>query len=208
MTRHRKWGRLFVIAAFLFVCGIGVTVKWSRATTPGFVSPDTWESAHVWWQEGCCNDCHQPEKSGEILPTDSPIGIEGGEGISRQPRSHHDPLWREKHGRSSHSSEARCFICHTVDTCQTCHSHPPNTHTQEFMQPGSHSTEALRHIVLARARPSSCLVCHQDFVSSCSKCHGSSEVFDWHAQGEAQLERWPSLLKSLQDADSDKGAGP
>lgn len=101
------------------------------------------------------------------------------------------------HGRSELSSEARCFICHTVDTCKTCHNHPPETHTREFMHPGSNSTEALRHIVLARARPSSCMVCHQEFVSSCSKCHGSSEVFDWYEYGEADLARWPSLLKSL-----------
>ncbi|MEZ6148494.1 MAG: hypothetical protein R3C09_00090 [Pirellulaceae bacterium] len=208
MIRHRKHGRLFVIVPFLLICGVGVAVKWSRSTSPGFVSPETWESSHVWWNKGRCNDCHQPDKSSEVLLVDRVLSGEEGEGISRQPRSHHDPLWLDKHGRSPQSSEERCFICHTVDTCQACHNHPPNTHTREFMQPGSHSTEALRHTVLARARPSSCLVCHQDFVSSCRKCHGSSEVLDWHARGQAQLERWPLLLKNLMDADSDEGAGP
>ncbi len=197
MNQQRRRGSLPVIIVFVAVCGVAVAMKWTRATTPGLTSPDAWESAHVWWQEGRCNECHQPEKSGEILQFN---------GISRQPQSHHDPFWREKHGRSELASEARCFICHTVETCQTCHDHPPETHTQEFMQPGGDSTTALRHIVLARARPSSCMVCHQGFVSSCSKCHGSSEVFDWHERGQAQLPRWPSLLQSLRDSDPDEGA--
>jgi len=193
MNQRHRLARLLVMGSFVVICGAATAVKWSRATTPELTSPETWESAHVWWQEGRCNECHQPEKSGEILQAD---------GISRQPRSHADPMWRVKHGRSEFSSEARCFICHSVDTCKTCHSHPPETHTQEFMQPGSDKATALRHIVLARARPSSCLVCHQDFASSCSECHGSSEVFEWYEQGESDLARWPSLLKSLQTRSS------
>ncbi len=188
MNQRQRLGILLVMGTFVVACGVATAMKLNRATTPGITPPDAWESAHVWWQEGRCNECHQPDKSGEILQN---------EGISRQPRSHHDPFWREKHGRSEHSSEARCFICHSVDTCQTCHNHPPETHTRSFMQPGSDSTESLRHIALARARPSSCMVCHQDFVSSCSKCHGSSEVFDWYESGETELQRWPSLLESL-----------
>lgn len=182
---HRL-GRLIVIGILVVACGSATAVKWSRATTPGLSSPDTWESAHIWWQEGRCNECHQPEKSGEIIQ---------GEGIQRQPRSHREEFWRETHGRSELSSEGRCFICHSVDTCKTCHSHPPETHTNEFMSPGSDSVDALRHIVLGRARPSSCIVCHQDFVSSCSKCHGSGEVYDWYERGQGELARWPSLLK-------------
>ena len=199
MNRRQKLGRLLVVGAFVLACGAATAVKWGRATAPGITPPDGWESAHIWWQEGRCNECHQPEKSGELLQS---------EGISRQPRSHHDPFWREKHGRSEFSSEARCFICHTVDTCRACHNHPPETHTQEFMHPASNSTEALRHIVLARARPSSCRVCHQEFVSTCSKCHGSSEAFEWHKRGEADLARWPSLLKSLRTRPSGGETAP
>lgn len=197
--QRERIGRLLVMGTFVVVCGSATAVKWSRATTPGITPPDAWESAHIWWQEGRCNECHQPEKSGEILQAD---------GISRQPRSHQNPFWREIHGRSELSSEARCFICHTVDTCRTCHNHPPETHTREFMQPGSDSAAALRHIVLARARPSNCMVCHQDFVSSCSKCHGSSEVFEWYEHGATELERWPSLMKSMQMDASEKEAAP
>lgn len=199
MTHRQRLGRLIVMGTLIVVCSAAAAVKWSRATTPGLTSPDHWESPHVWWQEGRCNECHQPEKSGELLE---------GTGISRQPRSHHDPFWREVHGRSELSSESRCFICHSVDTCQTCHNHPPLTHTREFMQPGSDSTAALRHIVLARARPSSCMVCHQKFVSSCSKCHGAGEVRDWYEKGAADLERWPSLLKKLQSEETYQEATP
>jgi len=199
MNQRQRLGRLVVVGAFVVACGAATAVKWGRATTPGMVPPDAWESAHIWWQEGRCNECHQPEKSGELLRS---------EGISRQPRSHHDPFWREKHGRSELSSEARCFICHTVDTCQTCHNHPPETHTREFLHPAGNSTEALRHIVLARARPSSCLVCHQEFVSTCSKCHGSNEVFEWYESGEADLDRWPSLLQSRRVHSAGQEAAP
>ena len=199
MNQRQRLGRLLVVGSFVVACGAATAVKWGRATTPLIAPPDAWESAHIWWQEGRCNECHQPEKSGEIRRSD---------GISRQPRSHHDPFWREKHGRSELSSEARCFICHTVNTCKTCHNHPPETHTREFMQPGSNSTEALRHIVLARARPSSCMVCHQEFVSSCSKCHGSNEVFDWYKYAEADLARWPSLLESLRAGRADEESAP
>ncbi len=188
MTQRQRLGRLIVMGTFIIICVAATSIKWSRATTPDIIQPESWESAHVWWQQGRCNECHQPDKSGELL---------NSEGISRQPKSHHDPFWREKHGRSEFSSETRCFICHTVDTCQTCHDHPPETHTKEFMQPGSDTTAAMKHIILARARPSSCMVCHQDFVSSCSKCHGSSEVFKWYEHGKDQQLDWPSLLKNL-----------
>lgn len=197
--RRRRLAALMIMGTLVIACGAAAAVKWKRASTPAIASPDHWESPHVWWQEGRCNECHQPEKSGEIVHET---------GISRQPRSHHDPFWRETHGRSELSSEARCFICHTVDTCKTCHNHPPVTHTRDFLQPGGDSTAALRHITLARARPSSCMVCHQDFVSSCSKCHGSNEVYDWYEQGSSDLERWPSLLKSLQSYAAKREAAP
>jgi len=199
VTRRLRLAILLVIGTFAVSCGAAIAVKWNRATTPGITVPDSWESAHIWWQEGRCNDCHQPAKGGEIV---------AAEGISRKPRSHLDPFWHEKHGRSEHSSESRCFICHSQDTCQTCHNHPPDTHVQDFMHPSGNSKAALRHILLSRARPSSCVVCHKDFVTTCSKCHGANEVFDWYKHGESGLSNWPSLLKSIKSQTSDQDSAP
>ena len=67
MNERQRLGRLLVMGTLVVACGAAAAVKWGRATTPGVVPPDVWESAHVWWQEGRCNECHQPEKSGQLL---------------------------------------------------------------------------------------------------------------------------------------------
>lgn len=186
MTRSPKTTRLVAFCAIVTVCAMVVAAKWNRATDP-HLSLGEWESASVWWQRGKCSDCHREEQDGET----SEFHVAGAE-----PTSHKNPCWLQVHGRATASSEARCFVCHSTAGCQSCHNHAPATHTAGFLHPSSGSQDANRHVLLVRLRPSSCLVCHGNFVSTCGQCHAPGELHECQQQALADLQHWPTLMDS------------
>ncbi|MAG92405.1 MAG: hypothetical protein CMJ48_01455 [Planctomycetaceae bacterium] len=161
--------------------------RWSNATDP-HPSLGEWEDPHLWWTQGRCKDCHRPLKDGETIG----VGKAG-----ERPSSHKEEHWREFHGRATGSSESRCYVCHSSNTCRDCHDHPPTTHTKEFKRPSGDGVDAARHTLLGRMRPSSCLVCHGSFVTMCTKCHAPGEVQEWQDRALSDLDHWPTLLDSL-----------
>ncbi len=182
--RHGKILAIVVFAALAATCIGAVINRYNRATDP-HLSLGEWESSHQWWQRGKCAECHREPLESEA----GDIHIAG-----KAPKSHSEPCWRETHGRAEFASEARCHVCHTTDSCKSCHEHRPATHTAEFLHPSSDNLDANRHIMLARLSMSSCLVCHQSLVSSCGECHAPGETHTWQNEATRELKRWPSLI--------------
>ncbi len=190
IKRPRNMKRLVVYTAIAAVYAIAVASKWSGATDSDAslgASPEGWERAHVWWQRGQCADCHREGEDGEV----GELRVAG-----EKPQSHEAANWSEMHGRAEITSEQRCFVCHSADNCQSCHNRAPLTHTSGFVHPDSNSLDSMRHTLLGRLRPSSCLVCHGNFVSTCAECHAPGEVLDWQKQGVNDLGVWAELLRS------------
>ena len=189
--RHRNVRRFLLFILIVGVYAFAVLTRANRATDANLPIPPLslggWESAHVWWQRGKCSECHREEPDGKI----GELRVAGP-----KPTSHEASSWAETHGRAKDSNQDRCFVCHSKNNCRSCHDRAPKTHTTEFLQPSSDSLDANRHILLARLRPSSCLVCHGNFVSTCGQCHAPGEVHDWQQQGMTTLKHWPALLNA------------
>jgi hypothetical protein len=188
--RRRNINRLCLFTVIVVVYAVAVATKWSRATDSDVSLRESlggWERAHVWWQRGQCTDCHRQGEDGEV-----------GElrAVGTEPQNHQAECWSEMHGRADIASAQRCFVCHSADNCQSCHNRAPLTHTSDFLHPSSNNLDSNRHVLLARLRPSSCLVCHGNFVSTCGECHAPGEVHDWQQQGFDDLGEWAELLRS------------
>ncbi len=176
--------RFVVITAIAVAYAMTLLPSWVDASGPE--SPlDEWEDSQVLWQQGECSECHQDKEDDEAQ-----VRFIAG----ARPASHESACWTAMHGRADASSPQRCFVCHSAATCESCHSHPPATHTSRFMNPSSDGLDANRHVMLARLRPSSCLVCHESFVSTCGQCHAPGEVQDWQKRAVAGLKHWPELV--------------
>lgn len=111
-----------------------------------------------------CVACH--ENLG--LPTDCAT-CHSEIDLDWQPPSH-AMLWEEHHGgvaRSGSDLVANdCSMCHTEDTCASCHSiEPPRSHTQFWRRRG--------HFVAARMDRASCATCHND--DFCFRCHQETQ---------------------------------
>ncbi len=182
--RHQKAIKFLLVCIALAIVTTAIWSRWSEATDPR-VSLGEWESSHIWWQRGKCQECHRDQEAHEA---DDPH-IAG-----KMPASHRQPGWGHTHGRAEHSSEGRCYSCHSTSNCQSCHDHAPATHTAGFLHPSSNDIESNRHILLARLRSSSCLVCHDSFVTTCGECHAPDELHRWQQQGLTDLEHWPKLM--------------
>jgi hypothetical protein len=117
---------------------------------------------------------------------------------------HTEIFQKYTHGRMENITSESCYSCHQTNSCKDCHSRKPETHTTDFTHPKGSSRGMEEHIMLARLRPSSCLVCHDSFVSDCTNCHTQEEAEKWQNTGDDVLLKWtkgfrnsPSLYKSL-----------
>ncbi|MCK6545716.1 hypothetical protein L6R52_07600 [Myxococcota bacterium] len=110
------------------------------------------------------------------------------------PKYHAARTWPLAHGRSPSAIEDRCERCHAAETCIACHSLAPATHTAGFRAPGSDDRDAARHALLARARPSACLVCHGDIATDCARCHAPGDLAPIVDRGRRELVRWEEVL--------------
>ncbi len=188
--RKQTRKRLVVFVIIATVYAGAVAARWSRATGSDVSLSESlggWERAHTWWQRGQCTECHREGEDGEIGELRT---------AGKKPKSHEAVNWSQTHGRIKVDGEQQCLVCHSVDNCQSCHDRAPLTHTSEFVHPSNDSLVSNRHILLGRLRPSSCLVCHDSFVSGCSKCHAPGEVHDWQNKALDDLGDWKSLLRS------------
>ena len=144
-----------------------------------------WERSERWWEEGRCKDCHQQLKPAQRLALDRQP--------SAPPRYHCDPAWPLTHGRKSVSSEDRCLACHRVETCRSCHATRPDTHTRDFVCPRGDGPGLQRHVLLARARPSACMMCHVNLVTACAACHTPREMEPLADEARQALKNWIRL---------------
>lgn len=111
------------------------------------------------------------------------------------PRYHAESRWDINHGRTPLPVRARCGSCHAATACQACHDLAPATHTADFRRPGTGSPGALRHALIGRAQPGSCLVCHRDLMTACTGCHTPGEARALSDKGRRELAPWQGLLE-------------
>lgn len=112
----------------------------------------------------------------------------------RSPNYHSAQFRNATHGRSPSLAPNKCYGCHEIQTCQACHRHKPVSHTESFVNPAhTNGTGFTRHLLMGRLRPSSCLICHQNFVSECTPCHTPSEVTVWEERALTELAPWNAL---------------
>jgi len=133
------------------------------------------------------------------------------------PPSHVAPGFLRTHGRDAQRASATCTVCHTQESCSSCHvgappraiaalptagpgraagarvtRAPPSSHTREFRE---------RHGPDANARPTTCETCH--VRSPCLECHrpeGARQT-GYHPRGF--LTRHPSSAYARQANCSD-----
>src|SRR5690606_38203059 len=101
------------------------------------------------------------------------------------PSSHESLDWLRLHG--AEAGLASCGVCHTRESCATCHVGPPPEPVARLAplraggapgaavarrQPESHAAPlfATAHGQLALARPGSCAACHER-ARFCGACH-------------------------------------
>lgn len=133
---------------------------------------------HAWRHAGKCLDCHSKQSDSE--PRSG--------WIITPPVSHNDQFRRYTHGKSGGGGYQRCASCHQQNECQSCHNIMPESHTTDFVKPRGTGME--RHIMLASIRPTSCLTCHQPFVSECVGCHTPAEVMPWEERARREMSDW------------------
>jgi hypothetical protein len=169
---------LFLIISILVL--IVIAIKLVRATDPHW-SLGEWENAHDWRKHGKCLECHSQPQGTTMRPPDY----------------HTAPFRNYTHGRTVALTPTRCYSCHEIQTCQTCHHQKPASHTDSFINPAARSNDEkglTRHLLMGRLRPSSCLICHQSFVSTCTPCHTPAEVTVWEKRALTELAPWNNLL--------------
>lgn len=177
MIRGRTLVNLSLLAGGL--CSVALlaasAIHWPTHQGPVSI----WETgaSHQRWEEGQCAHCHGHSAGGTVEVT----GV---------PRFHEEAFRRFTHGRESDIEPRRCFACHSEERCQECHDMAPPSHTSGFRAPEGSSDDALRHVMLGRLRPSSCLRCHGSFVQDCSRCHGLDRLREWQARAQPALRRW------------------
>lgn len=110
------------------------------------------------------------------------------------PKYHGATTWPVTHGRSPFAIEDRCQRCHAAEVCTACHGLAPATHTIGFREPSGDDRDATRHALLARVRPSACLVCHADVATDCGRCHGLADLAPIVERGLRDLDRWKEVL--------------
>lgn len=100
------------------------------------------------------------------------------------PASHADPRFLRRHGGEARKDASRCAVCHTQESCSTCHVGSPASvgaiptaapgrgpgAAVRRERPASHGVDFSRtHAQPASARPQSCAGCHAR--PDCLSCH-------------------------------------
>ncbi len=174
----------------LIVAGGMFTVKVTQSTDTK-ASLNAWEDVHKWRADGECADCHS-----KLDYVKNPVDVKHTLLIPAA-KTHTENFRRFTHGKAADLASHNCQSCHEADTCKTCHSILPETHTSDFVEPTGNSVGSLRHSILAKTNPTSCNTCHDSFVESCTACHSAKEVAPWQSNAEKSLSRWKGILNDL-----------
>ena len=134
---------------------------------------------HERWATGECATCH--------AAGDDAVAVE-------VPADHEQAMFLATHGRADATGTARCTSCHAPSACRDCHAAPPGSHTAGFTRPSGHDAGGLRHAMLGRLRPSSCLSCHRAPVVQCATCHAADEVRAWIDRAKSDSSSWPAEI--------------
>ena len=146
-----------------------------------------WKASSTMWQHGKCVACHREPGAGEI----GDVHLAGS-----KPESHREAGWQVAHGHSHVADENRCYVCHTVDQCRSCHERRPASHTAGFVHPSGDRPGAARHALLARLSRTNCLLCHNQPAKDCGTCHAPSETHQWQDEVIPELARWSALTRT------------
>lgn len=172
-------------AAIIVILLIGVKFAQSTGTKFGL---NAWEDVHQWRAEGECADCHSKhdyvEKAVDFSAT-LPIPAA---------KTHTEQFRRFTHGKDGRFSSQSCQSCHEAEVCQSCHASLPESHTTDFIGPTGNTVGSLRHSMLGKTNPTSCLTCHRSLVQSCTGCHAIDEVMPWQMDASVALSRWSNLI--------------
>lgn len=102
----------------------------------------------------------------------------------REPPSHHDPDFIQKHGNQARRRPQSCTSCHTQESCLACHAPTPGVARAmpaagpgrgrgaviERRRPASHGADfSENHGPVASSRPQNCSACHAR--AECYSCH-------------------------------------
>ncbi len=109
-----------------------------------------------------CMECHAESDASNACETcHSEIGLDA-------PPPNHGRLWSVLHGeiarrRAPESRAEDCSLCHTQNTCATCHAtQPPRDHSESWRVGGGHGIASS----MDRDR---CAACHEP--DACVRCH-------------------------------------
>jgi hypothetical protein len=132
-----------------------------------------------------CTECHvnAPEVPAIQALAPDPRSL-AAEAKLEAPPDHTDTRFLQRHGGQARAAPARCSVCHTQESCLTCHAGSPAS-VQAIpaagpdrgrgaelhrMRPTSHGQDFSKaHAGAASARPQSCSGCHAR--SECLTCH-------------------------------------
>jgi len=177
-----------MVVAALMIIAFMLVLKFAWSTDTK-LSLNAWEDVHQWRVEGECSDCHlQHEYAKESAGYSDVMTIPAA-------KTHSEQFRRFTHGKDGDSSTHNCQSCHKADSCQSCHAILPESHTTDFVKPTGQSSGSLRHVILAKTSPTSCLACHTSFVSDCSACHALEEITAWQTDASRSLARWSGMLE-------------
>jgi len=173
---------LIMTVAFMML----LKFTWSTDTK---LTLNAWEDVHQWRAEGKCSDCHlQHEYVKESAAYADVVTIPAA-------KTHSEQFRRFTHGKDKNSSSHNCQSCHKADSCQSCHAILPESHSSDFVKPTGQSAGSLRHVILAKSSPASCLACHTSFVDNCTACHAQEEIMAWQTEAARPLARWNEMLE-------------
>lgn len=187
MNRLRRLTLWTVVGAALLAAA-GIAWNLTRATDP-HRGLGEWENVHDWRKRGECVECHSA-RDGKPLAADNP------QGRAIPPAEYHDEEFRRyTHGRYERHQPQACLSCHERRVCDDCHARLPESHSEGFTRPAGDTPGALRHAMLGRVRPSSCLACHRGFMGGCLDCHGPRQMQDSQQRAWKMLGGWATVLE-------------
>lgn len=93
---------------------------------------------------GECSACHPP-----------------GFDLKQKPENHLKVKWDVDHGKQSPDNLEKCYSCHSVAFCTTCHK-AKMLHPVDWI---------VNHMDAAKQNKADCLICHKNEAAFCGGCH-------------------------------------
>lgn len=187
MSKKIHLNRYVALLVLVLLCGAVFAFKLTRADNPG-IDVTQWQDVHKTRVEGECADCHSGLDYVEhkVVPSKTRM--------IAAPKSHTDQFVRFTHGKDDRKGSHSCSSCHQTQECVGCHQILPESHTSDFVKPGTDTPGSHRHIALGRADITACYTCHRNLNDECKTCHAPAEISKWQTQSAEEVKRWKSML--------------